>query len=327
VTSTSPMTASRRFDFHGIGIEMHASHPRVRRALASRFGPFAVRADDMPTMAPDVVVELVHAPACVVAPARGRPIYDTPLGDVVYDDDNDRLVADCGPVVCEAHAHAGRVRITYADECDEQLALAAHPLLTLALLEICKRRGLFSLHAGAVAHGDRAVLLPAPSGSGKSTLALALTLAGFGFIADDMVFLRVHGDAVEVLGFPDELDLSDETLRQFGALSALAGREKWGGRPKHQVRADELGVVPVLRARPALVLFPELNHTPTSQLVDLGATEALLQLAPNVLLTDAASSQAHLDVLALLLAKTPTAKLSVGTDLDAAVATVEGRLP
>lgn len=47
------------------------------------------------------------------------------------------------------------------------------------------------LHAGAVAEGGRAVILPAPMDSGKSTLVSALVRQGFGYLSDEFAPVRL----------------------------------------------------------------------------------------------------------------------------------------
>src|SRR5262245_3573357 len=107
---------------------------------------------------------------------------------------------------------------------DGDLWTLSHPLFTLPLVEMLKRRGLYGLHAGGVCLHGRALLLPGTSGSGKTTLTLALARG-----------------------------------------------------------------------------------------------EALLELAPNVLLTEPRSAQAHLDALAELVEKSDCWRLATGTDLDETV--------
>lgn len=52
-----------------------------------------------------------------------------------------------------------------------------------------------SVHAGAVAHGGRGLLLAGPSHSGKSTLTAALVERGFGFLTDELAVLDLDHDA------------------------------------------------------------------------------------------------------------------------------------
>jgi hypothetical protein len=51
----------------------------------------------------------------------------------------------------------------------------------------------------------------------------------------------------------------------------------------------------------------------------MSADEALLELAPNVLLTQPSASQAHLDALAGLARQTRCVRLHTGRDFDALV--------
>ena len=76
------------------------------------------------------------------------------------------------------------------------------------------------------------------------------------------------------------------------------------------------------------LVFPRIGGCEHSDLAPLSPDEALMELLPNVLLTDAASSQAHLDTLGRLAFDTPCYRLTAGTDLDgaAAVASVAATL-
>jgi hypothetical protein len=87
----------------------------------------------------------------------------------------------------------GRFRITADDRIEVQPnpgvgdELVALPLLGAVLATLLHRRGLFTLHASAVAVDGRAVALLGDKGAGKSTTAAALLEAGHRFIADDIV--------------------------------------------------------------------------------------------------------------------------------------------
>ena len=71
----------------------------------------------------------------------------------------------------------------------------------------------------------------------------------------------------------------------------------------------------------------QVAGVPESELTPLSAGEALLELAPNVLLTEPRSSQAHLDALAELVAASECFRLATGTDLEEAARRVGGLLP
>ena len=55
-----------------------------------------------------------------------------------------------------------------------------------------------TLHATAVAVGDKAVLITGKSGSGKSSLALEMMARGATLVADDRVTLALHGSDVRL---------------------------------------------------------------------------------------------------------------------------------
>ncbi len=263
-------------------------------------------------------------------PDAARPVYDPPLGEVVYDDAADRLFIGYGPrlrVLCEPGQ--GRARASAAGMEEEDLWSLSHPLFTLPLVELLKRRGLYGLHAGGVCRDGRALLLPGTSGSGKSTLTLALARAGFGLLGDDTLFLAQRpGEGLRILAFPDEFDLTDQSVAFFPELKSLAGEARLVGWRKRQVRVERAYGAPVVwECAPAVLVFPQVAGVRHSELEPLSPGEALLELAPNVLLTEPRSSQAHLDTLAALVAASRCFRLATGTDLEEAVRIVGGLLP
>jgi hypothetical protein len=81
---------------------------------------------------------------------------------------------------------------------DEQVRL---PLLGILLGTLLHQRGLFTLHASAVAIGSGAVAFIGPKGAGKSTTAAALLRRGHGLVTDDVLALDV-GPEKGVLAYP-----------------------------------------------------------------------------------------------------------------------------
>jgi hypothetical protein len=265
---------------------------------------------------------------------RGRPVYDPPDGSVLYDDSADRLHLELGPrlrAVCEpgrgwAHlACAGDTADTGGD-----LWTLSHPLATLPLVELLKRRGLYSVHAAGLCRNGRGLVLPGTSGAGKSTLALALARAGFGLLGDDTLFLARRPEGLRLLAFPDEVDLTAETLAFFPELAPHLAAPRPGWR-KRQLRPEDLdgeyGAEVVWECAPGHLVFPRVAGRTESRLIPLDAGEALFELVPNVLLTEPASSQAHLDALAGLASESTCWRLETGRDLDGAVRLLAGLFP
>jgi hypothetical protein len=310
----------RAYVLHGIRVGVTAPEERVAAGVRSRLAGLPL--DGGPPH--DVTFEIHVGDHPFGRPESARPVYDPPVGEVVYDDRADVLYIDYGPrlrVLCDAGK--GRVRASALGTEPADLWAVSHPLFTLPLVELLKRRGLYGLHAGGVCRGGRALLLPGTSGSGKSTLTLALTRAGCGFLGDDTLFLRES----RVLAFPDEFDLTDETVSFFPELAPLLD----GGRPdgwrKRQLRVErEYGAEVVWECEPALLVFPQVAGVPESELTAMEPGEALLELAPNVLLTEPRSSQAHLDALAGMVERCACYRLATGSNLDGAVRILEALL-
>jgi hypothetical protein len=66
-------------------------------------------------------------------------------------------------------------------------------LLGPVMGSVLRRRGVFCLHASAVAAGDGVWAFVGPGGSGKSTLAAALAQAGHAVVTEDLLALRPRG--------------------------------------------------------------------------------------------------------------------------------------
>ncbi len=276
-----------------------------------------------PEAVADITIEF-RGPGCDPAwperpPGTGRPIYD--FGDLAVDyfDGADRLYVDFAGQARMACAPAeGSIRIGISGTDPADLVLASHPLLTLALMETCKRFGRFPLHAAGLALGGRGVLIPGTSGAGKSTTTVSLVRYGFDFLSDDTMFLTTSTDGIVASGFPDEVDVTLQTIAMFDELSDLSGPVP-AGREKHGFRVEEVfGVTPLDRCRPVALIFPRVEGMEGPVLEPLGASEALFALTPDLLLTDPAATQAHLDLLGELVRTVPSYRFRPGADPEAA---------
>ncbi len=307
----------------GLTIEARCEDPTVAAMVAGRLS--ALRSDPVDPAAPaDITIEITGPgspiPRLAVPTGPGRPMYDGPDQAIDYFEQDDQLFADfAGHVVLQCEPAAGRIRIAVASADPSDRVVAAHPLLTVALHETVKRFGRFPLHAAGLALGGRGVLVPGTSGAGKSTLTVTLVRAGFDFLSDDTVFLTPEGDGILVSGFPDEIDVADGTIAMFTELDHLARTPLALGREKHGFRVEEVfGVSPRVSCRPAVLVFPRVEEGPSPHLEALSPAEALIELMPNVLVTEPASTQAHMDMLGNLVRTVPGYRFRPGPDVDAA---------
>lgn len=81
-------------------------------------------------------------------------------------------------------------------------ALARLPLLGPVMALALYLRGMFVLHASAVAIDGRGAIFVGDRGAGKSTMAAALVARGHPLLADDVVAVDVSGTPCIVPGFP-----------------------------------------------------------------------------------------------------------------------------
>ena len=106
---------------------------------------------------------------------------------------------------------------------------------------------LIFVHAGVVAHGDRAILIPGVSFSGKSTLVAELVRAGATYYSDEFAVLDAEG---RTLPYAKPLALRNGTLSQTNhrveTLGGIAGEAP-----------APVGLVAVTRYRPRADWRPE----------------------------------------------------------------------
>jgi hypothetical protein len=171
--------------------------------------------------------------------------------------------ADSG-IAAQCDPEAGVLRISVRVGDQRAAFLASHLYLTLPLLEILKRHDRFAVHAGGVALGGRAVLFPGASGAGKSTIALACVRAGWELLGDDLVLLRENDDGrLRVHAFPDEIDLTEDSLRFFPELDIAASalrhwlrRIRWRRSSSRCASLVRRGSFQCRRTKPSSRLYP-----------------------------------------------------------------------
>jgi len=306
------------YGFHGLSLEVSSS-AAIASCLESRFQMLPSNGECAETLFFDfesvsnTKVHRVEKPS-----GRGKPFYQLEGGEASYFEDEDLLYLCYGErvrVLC--NPDSGVAYFSVLEPEIENLWLATHLLFTICLVEILKRRGLYSLHAGGFSANGKCLLIPGTSGVGKSTLTVASLRANFDYMSDDMVFLTGQPQGFRVLAFPEEVDVSEQTAAFFPELSFLMSAPKrcgWRKRQIHPIQVYGAKVAP--EARPVAVVIPRIAESETSVVTRMDPDEALLEMVPNVLLTEANSCRAHLATLRGLVTSTPCYRLETGRDFD-----------
>ena len=245
----------------GVSLNVRSTDQSCADLVESRLRPLRCE----PAHSADVLVEIRGPSDDSVWPPQPegpkRPIYDAPAGPIDYFADADALFVDYERrvrLVCLPGQ--GTIQLGLAGSDPEDRVLAAHPLLTIALLETMKRFGRFPLHAACLSLTGGGVLVAGSSGAGKSTLSVILLRAGFDFLADDTVFLQPSPDGYRVSGFPDEVDVTANTVSMVPELRHLVDAPIPPGRDKYGFRVEDVfGIQPVLACRPAVLLSPRVE--------------------------------------------------------------------
>ena len=190
-------------------------------------------------------------------------------------------------------------------------------LFHLALIELLRHRGLYTIHAAALEKQGRAILIPANSGRGKTTSFISLLRSGYRYLSDDHPLIRDVGTHVEVLPFPIKIHVTDATIAFFPELLHAPPHVLQSGSPKRSFHAEDL--YPTSEGdccRPALMLFPHVVNAPHSQIDLLPKSVALQALLPQALLVyDPEVARREFQVLAKLVQQVASYRLYFGRDI------------
>ncbi len=88
-----------------------------------------------------------------------------------------------------------------------------------SLAPLLRRHSYFMIHAFAAVQQDHGVLIVGPSGSGKTTTGLALILAGWQLLCNDVLLIQNSPDGILAHPTPDDITIRPKT---FALLPELA---------------------------------------------------------------------------------------------------------
>ena len=283
---------------------------KAAAALAIRFHQVKDRAE---------VPLTISASARQLASGTGEAVGDRRATGLPYD-----VILDQGLLIAEFHG-IGVIAVDgaqsradgYLINPDRLPSNLIEYLFHLALIELLRRRGLYTIHATALEHNGRAILIPGNSGRGKTTSFISLLRSGYRYLSDDHPLLQDSGTHVEVLPFPIKINVTDATVQFFPELGAASAQVLHPGVPKRFFYAEDLYPTAVgERCQPALVLFPHVVDAPQSHLELLPKSRALEALLPQALLVyDKTVARREFQVLAKLVQQVDCYRLHFGRDV------------
>ena len=315
------MTSIRRtYDVHGRRLTVEAPTRPWGTLLDGVFS--AYRVDTSPGEAP--VLRFV-APEDLDVPEPRETVGEAEDGTRFERTADDRVV-----VTAEA---VGRAVIA-ADGLTAHIAPTApdpgwavgHRLIEPVVVECLRARGLFGIHAAAVARGDHGLLLCGRSGSGKSTAALALARSGWGFLGDDTCYLEAAPAApTHVRARWSDLHLTSTSMEVLLRPEERAAVHRPEGSEKYFLPVHEApGIRPQADCHVAAVVFPEIVDRDEAGLTRLEARDALPRLLAQSLVPGRRDAErAHFDRLVGLCAAVPSYVLAAGRDLGAVLAVLD----
>jgi hypothetical protein len=137
------------------------------------------------------------------------------------------------------------------------------------------------LHAGMMARGDAAVVLPGNPGSGKSTLCAALMLSGYRLLSDELTLITDTG--VDLHPSVRPISLKNQSIDVVRALSAGAiltqpARDTAKGTVAHLRPAADAVRDATRCARARLVVFPKFRAGVGTELKEVDKADAFMRL-------------------------------------------------
>jgi len=140
------------------------------------------------------------------------------------------------------------------------------------------------IHAGVLARGNRAVVMPAPPGSGKSTLCAGLVSRGWRLLSDELTLIDTCTGLVQPLPRPINLkNESIEVMRRFAPDAVLGevAHDTAKGTVAHMQPPQGSVAAMGVPARPAMVVFPQYAAGATATLEREDRGVAYMALAEN----------------------------------------------
>lgn len=244
--------------------------------------------------------------------------FELPVGGMCYtDNETFYLEFDCSTIVFGGAEPAAEVWLPDRYEFGSQMLVT---ILSQAFGAALRRCGVFELHSAAVISPEtsKTILIAGPSGSGKSTIALQLSMSGWRYVTDDVVWLTESNDLIHVNALRRFFALTQETVTATQVDSLMGETDL--RYPK--ARFDPQHVFPntqVHQAKPDVIVFTAISGDAKSRLSNLDQAQSmsrLLRLCPWACY-DTPIANKYLRVLNQLARSTSAFELLAGKDMMA----------
>lgn len=317
-----------QFSVHGIDLRLSTNSPAIAASVAGLLRVFeaehvdlsgvlrlrfdAVGTRDQIPFSPSSAARVLYKGTGLI---RGDHRHVTWAGEIIAD--GRLLIADFGQEglividgdALKAHGYLVEPERMHSDIC----ASFYH----FAMMELLKRRDLYTFHATALERQGLGVLIPGYSGSGKTTAFLSLLRSGYRYLSDDHPFLRADRGHVELLPFPMKINVTDTTMSFFPELRRAGPRLIHPSRPKAYFHYEDVYPGPLGSAcEPAIILFPHVIDAPVSCLELLSKSAALNEILPHCLLVfDPHVAKKEFEALVTLIRQADCYRLHFGQDV------------
>ncbi len=185
------------------------------------------------------------------------------------------------------------------------------------LTELLKRQGLYTLHATAMEKGGRGVLIPGYSGRGKTTACISLLRSGYRCLSDDHPLMRIDEGRIRLLGFPEKVDVTDQSRDFFPELGGLSPGKLHQGLIKKYFYIEDVypgGVA--FSCEPRVLILPQIAEEPTSHLEPISKRQAFEEILPHGLLVyDKTIAPKEFHALSALIQTVDTYRLFFGKNV------------
>lgn len=304
------------YSVHGLETRVYADNHLLALAIQDFLRSFR----DLPGDSPDIEFYLLtKEPGAEYGPGdhkgRGELLYDWQVlryrseGQLRYQE-----VPGGGSVIADPE---GGLAVAFVDEAITACSWSiAHVIFFPIWAQMLKERGVFPVHAAGLERDGMGILFPGKSNCGKSTLSLHLLRNGYKLLGDDTVFVRRGESGTELLFFPEEVDVCDETVDLYPqlALARNLTEDRW--QPKARVNLNEIGPNAVVESSPArLLVFPVIAEDGKTRYEQVNPTEALAELILYAFLfMDPRTSKENFAILAELVQTVKSYRLYMGRD-------------